>query len=61
MNPALDTSPVPLPRSFGTLALVRPAELPYLLDDLAEEFDARTRTTSHPEPRSGSTPRLSAR
>ncbi|MBW8862080.1 MAG: hypothetical protein JF601_06880, partial [Acidobacteria bacterium] len=25
-----------------------PAELPYLLDDLSEEFNARSRTTTHP-------------
>jgi len=25
-----------------------PTELPYLLDDLSEEFDARARTTTHP-------------
>ena len=36
----------------AVLALLKlvtpPAELPYLLDDLSEEFDARSRTTTHP-------------
>jgi putative ABC transport system permease protein len=39
-----------LPRSIRWLLerVTLPTELPYLLDDLAEELDARSRTTSHP-------------
>ena len=55
MKPAAPMQPsrepgATLPRSIRWLLerITPPAELPYLLDDLTEEFETRSHTTSHP-------------